>query len=228
MMNVPFLKTILPGCATLSILAGVFTERSLFRTAPVDSAPYHARISAAAEEVPLHIGSWLGAETPVPAAAIQILHPNVIISRRYVNLSTGSGVSFLLVQVRDARDILGHYPPVCYAGQGWTRDASQPVDWQLDDQEIHGTRYLFSSERSDRRSEIVVDNALFLPDGTTCRDMDGVDASARNNRLKFFGAAQVQVVYDSAVPAAERHVLFETFMRVARPVVEQLRMGVPR
>ena len=227
-MSFSFLRNLLPGCATLSILAGVVSERSLFRTVPVDSAPYHARVSEAAKSVPLHIGSWLGTETPVPAAAIQILHPNVILSRRYVNLSTGQAVSFLLVQVRDARDILGHYPPVCYAGQGWTRDAAEPVDWRLDDQVIHGTRYLFSSERAERRSEIVIDNALFLPNGTTCRDMDGVDAAARDNRLKFFGAAQVQVVYDSTIPGGQRQDLFETFIRAARPVVEQLSTGVDR
>lgn len=221
-----FLKKLLPGCATLSVLVGVWTERSFFRTPPADSAPYHARVSAAAEEMPLHIGSWLGAEVPVPAAAIQILHPNVIISRRYVNITTGRSVSFLLVQVRDARDILGHYPPVCYAGQGWTRDAAEPTDWQLGDQTIQGTQYLFSSERSERRSEIVVDNALFLPNGTTCRDMEGVDAAARDNRLKFFGAAQVQLVYDNEIPAAERRELFQTFIRAARPIVDELRRGV--
>lgn len=225
-MSLSLLKKLLPGCASLSVLVGVWSERSFFRTPPADSAPYHARVVAAAETVPLHIGSWMGADTPVPAAAIQILHPNVIISRRYVNLTTGHGVSFLLVQVRDARDILGHYPPVCYAGQGWMRNATEPVDWRLDEQTIQGTRYLFSSERSGRRSEIVVDNALFLPNGTTCRDMDGVDTAARDNRLKFFGAAQVQVVYDNAIPDGQRRELFETFIRAARPVVEELKMGV--
>ena len=225
-MNLSLFKKLLPGCATLSVLVGVWTERSFFRTPPADSGPYHARVRAAAETLPLHVGSWLGADTPVPAAAIQILHPNLIISRRYVNVTSGQSVTFLLVQVRDARDILGHYPPVCYAGQGWTRNAAEPTDWQLDERPIHGTRYLFSSERAERRAEIVVDNVLFLPTGTTCRDMDGVDAAARNNRLKFFGAAQVQLVYDNTIPAAQRRELFETFIRAARPVVAQLGIGV--
>jgi len=58
--------------------------------------------------------------------------------------------------------------------------------------------------------------------------MDGVDAAARDNRLKFFGAGQVQVVYDSTIPAGQRQDLFETFIRAARPVVEQLSTGVDR
>mgnify|MGYP007071125856 CR=1 FL=1 len=29
-------------------------------------------------------------------------------------------VNVAVVQCRDARDMGGHYPPICYPGQGWT------------------------------------------------------------------------------------------------------------
>ena len=56
----------------------------------------------------------------------------------------------------------------------------------------------------------------------------GFDAAAQDNRLKFFGAAQVQVVYDDAVLPERRDEVFRTFVSLSRGVVDKMQLGVER
>jgi hypothetical protein len=213
-----------PLIGAVLVLIAVDLQRRYMRTAPHDAAVYHEQLRRAADQIPLYSGDWMGTNTPVPPAAIEILHPNVIIARRYQNIATGQEVQFLLVQVQDARDILGHYPPVCYRGQGWTQDSAQAVELDSsDDLRVNATRYGFSSTRGSRDTSIVVDNFLVLPDGSTCPDMDAVDGAAQDNRTKFFGAAQVQVVYEPRVPEEARERLLRTFVDLSRPLLERMR-----
>src|SRR5688572_8658902 len=120
----PLLKSLQSGPgvaygATVLVLLALLGDRALLRMAPAETEPYHAAVRAAVAAIPQVSGNWVGKDVPVPDAAVQMLHPNVIFSRRYQNLSTNETVAVLLVHVRDARDVLGHYPPVCYPGQGW-------------------------------------------------------------------------------------------------------------
>lgn len=214
--------------AALLVLAVVTLDRRLFRTRPPATAAYHERLRQVASELPSHVGDWMGSDIPVPPAAVEMLHPNVIISRRYLNIATGESVQYLLVQVQDARDILGHYPPVCYRGQGWTQESAESLTESIGSVDVQGTRYSFNSTRDGRDSAIVVDNFLVLPNGKTCPDMEAVDAAAQDNRLKFFGAAQVQVVYDQAVPLKRRDEVFRTFIGLSRGVLDKMQLGVER
>jgi hypothetical protein len=210
------------------VLCAVTLDRRLFRTRPPVAAAYHERLREVAMQIPSHIGDWMGTDTEVPPAAVEMLHPNVIVSRKYLNIRTGESVQFLLVQVQDARDILGHYPPVCYRGQGWTQQSAESLMASVGSLDVKGTRYTFTSTRNSQDSTILVDNFLVLPDGKTCPDMEAVDAAAQDNRLKFFGAAQVQVVYDQAVPPQRRDEVFRTFVGLARGVVDQMQLGAER
>src|SRR6185437_11848693 len=97
------------AAALLLCLAAAY--RGHYQVAPAGMAEYHQRIRAAAEALPMNIGSWRGQDAPVTAGAVALLHPNVIVSRRYLDPASGRAVNFLLVQCTDARDILGHYPP---------------------------------------------------------------------------------------------------------------------
>jgi hypothetical protein len=214
--------------AALVVLSAVTLDRRLFRTRPPVAAAYHERLRQFAMQIPSHIDDWMGTDTEVPPAAVEMLHPNVIVSRRYLNIATGESVQFLLVQVQDARDILGHYPPVCYRGRGWTQQSAEPLSTSLGGLDVKGTRYTFTSTRDGQDSAIVVDNFLILPNGKTCPDMDAVDAAAQDNRMKFFGAAQVQVVYDQAVPPKRRDEVFRTFVGLSRGVVDKMQLGAER
>jgi hypothetical protein len=199
----------------------------MFHTAPVTLEGYHERVRRTAVELlPMRIDTWVGADAEVPQSAVQLLRPNVIVARRYTDSQTGRQVSFLLVHVRDMRDILGHYPPICYKSQGYTIASAVPRDLTVDELTIQLTRYQFTHKRLDRSSRVIVDNFMVLPDGRTCRDMQEVEQLARDHRTKFLGVAQLQIVYDSDLNQAERDALLDQFLSASKPLIDGLRSGV--
>jgi len=88
------------------------------RVDPHEADEFHRAAAIAVAGIPVRIGSWNGTDYPLPPSAIELLRPNATLNRVYTN-NMGREVGFLLVQCRDSRDMLGHYPPICYKGQGW-------------------------------------------------------------------------------------------------------------
>jgi hypothetical protein len=211
--------------ATLLLLSGVAVDRAVLRAHAKDAGPYHRVVLARSQTIPYQIGNWFGTDTPVPPAAVSLLHPNVIVSRRYEQLQTGRQASVLLVQCSDARDILGHYPPVCYKAHGWTQTGAAQKDWQVDDLLIQGVRYEFSSLKVERTAQLVIYNFMLLPDGRTCRDMDGIDRIAQDRQKRYFGAAQLQFVFDNSGTEDERKEFFERVVRANRSLIDTIRSG---
>lgn len=204
---------------TAALLGGIAADRALMRKPSQDSAAYHQRVRAVAEGVPFHFDRWLGVDVPVPQGAVSLLKPNVLLSRRYEEMGSGRRLTLLLVHCKDARDILGHYPPVCYAGQGWTLVGSQPRDWTVEDLPIKATRYTFKPPASEAGELVSIDNFMLLANGTTARDMDEVEVAAQDARRKYFGAAQVQIVYDASVSEADRASVFDAFVTMLKPLI---------
>ena len=148
------IKQSLPLVAVLALFAGIAVDKRYFHTPPDDAGGYHQRILSLESQIPLHFSGWFAKDAPVPQAAAQLLHPNLMISRRYENLQTGENVSFFIVQVRDVRDILGHYPPICYPGRGWGQKSAMAVDWKASSTlTVHGTEYIFGSGHMPQSEE---------------------------------------------------------------------------
>ena len=220
--------TLLPVVATLALLGGVTVDRARRDLPTREEERYHAAVRAiAADEIPYNIGPWLGRDTEVPSGAVALLQPNVMVARLYRNISTGQQLTFLLVQCRDARHLLGHYPPVCYPAHGMRPRGAREVDWATEDgQVVTGMRYEYESTRADRDAAIVVDNFMVLPDGTISRDMDGVHRTAQDPARKLLGAAQVQVVTGKAdLTDAERDEAVRAFVAACRRTITAIRTG---
>jgi hypothetical protein len=212
--------------ATVIVLGWLAVDKTLLRPAPAVADEYHAGVRAASEQLPRYFESWLGEDIPVPVAAAKLLRPNVIVSRRFSNIVTGESVSYLFVQVRDARDTIGHYPPVCYPGQGWTMEEARRTEWEAGERgAVSGMSYRFSQEGLEGGLQIVVDNFLVLPDGTTCRDMDGVESVAQDRLRKLFGTAQVQLIYSAAMPEERRKQITQEFIRYSRDLIDAASSG---
>lgn len=218
-----------PFACTCVLLAGILGDRLLWRQPSADAAPYHRQVREEASRIPVHFGDWLGVDVPVPQGAVNLLKPNVLISRRYQEMDSGRTVTLLLVQCTDARDLLGHYPPVCYAGQGWQLVAAEPRDWETTRGTIHGTRYRFKTSAQGFAEETTIDNFMVLPGGATARNMDEVHVAAQDRRRKYFGAAQVQVVYGGEMPEQERIDIFRSFVTQLNPtmIAVSRQVGVP-
>lgn len=211
---------------SLVLLAGLLTDHALFHEDPGEAAGYHAAVRAAAESIPWRIGAFVGTDVPVPPAAVSLLRPNVLLCRSYRNVDTDRSATLLLVQVRDARDLIGHYPPACYPAHGWEPASARPRDWTVKGTVVPGMRYRFVRERLDGDDRIVVDNFLILPDGEIVRGMDDVDRVARDSRKKYYGAAQIQLLYTDDFPPDELDRIFRTLVGANLDVVRLIEKGV--
>ena len=214
-----------PWIAALVVLGGVSAER--LRSAPPRSAvEYHRRVrEAAAQFPPLEFGQWVGKDQEVEKASIKMLRPNVIISRRYHNLSSGIDVGFLFVQCPDTIAIMDHYPPVCYVNQGYRKDVADPHDWVVNGQDYTGTEYGFSMQSFTHSSALLIENFIVLPDGSVARNMDAVRVLAGDRHRRFLGAAQCQLVFDPSTSAEERDAAFGDLIAASQPLIEVVRQG---
>lgn len=221
-------RLIAPALA-LAILGGLVAQR-LSRATPADAEAYHQQVREAIEDIPYRIGDWTGVKIAVPTEAIKLLHPNVILSRRYVNSKTNHSVSLLVVHCRDARDMAGHYPPICYPASGWVqRRKAMAVSWQVNPRmTVPAAVYEFVMWLPSSSRTMWVANTLLLPDGTMTRDMSDVRAAAADYQTHFLGAGQVQLVFGEYMLASQREKIFKTFFNAIEPVLQVMESGVTK
>jgi hypothetical protein len=210
------------------LLIGALSAETRWRPRPEEAEHYHARVRELAAQAPMEIGRWVGAEHRAPAEAIRLLKPNVILCRQYVHMETGRRVQLLIVHCKDARDLHGHYPPVCYPANGMELRSATDADWTVSGVSIAGKRYEFAAQRLGAEGKLV-ENFLIVP-GRYARDMDAVGEQAGDYTRRFYGAAQVQVVFDNPRQwrIEDRAEVFETLVAAYLPLVEQIRKGAQR
>ena len=205
-------------CAVM--LGGMVLEKSR-HLKPADAAAYHARVREAVNAMDPAIGGehglWVGKDVKQPDAAVQLLRPNVILSRRYTDTTTKSRYEnrtcqVLIVQCWDSRDMVGHYPENCYPNAGETLLHKEPRDWQVGNRLITGTEYTFEGYEHGHPVRHVVYNFLFAPGQGIVRDIKGVNKAAEDYQWRHFGAAQFQFVMEDRLSREARDEIFTTLM----------------
>ena len=196
------------------------------RPTPADAAPFHAAAADAIRALPMKFGDWEGVEVPVPQAAQSLLKPNALLSRSFKNSSTGERASLVLVQCKDTRDMGGHYPPICYPGQGWVEDGpQQQVAIAVGGRAINTIRYEFRRESFDRVRRLVVYNFFAIPGQGLPTDMKSVRAAGEDYTARPFGAAQLQVVLDGQRPLEREKAIVAELLGPLDSVVDLLSNG---
>lgn len=229
------LFTAAPPLLSAGLLAGIVAQnRTHLKRQDVE--PYHARAQQAVNQVPYFIGTWTGQDQDIPVAAQKLLRPNAILSRTYVDSSPASRAqhrvaSLLIVQCRDSRDMVGHYPPICYRAQGKTQDEKYcgPRDWTVNGKTIPGYEYQFTEVFQGQTRRTTVYNFLIVPGSGIVRDMKGVERAAEDYQQRYYGAAQFQVVFHGQASAErsreERDEIFATLMGPNIQLIETLTSG---
>ena len=215
----------LPMVAAVLVLGGMGVA-AWQRPKPADAAPYHAKIKRMAKSIPEQVGHWVGTEQAVPRSAIQLLHPNVLRSLRYQNTATGETVSFVLVQCKDARDMAGHYPPICYPANGWTISGKQKETWNVGGMKIPGMTYRFEFHRPGGIQRLTIMDFIILPSGRIVRSIQDVYDAAADYRQHFFGAAQIQVVFYQTMTATERRKIFRQLIAPNVGLIKAIESGI--
>jgi hypothetical protein len=217
----------------LTLLGGIAAENRTYLK-PADFEPYHVRGKAAIQSLPMSIGSWNGspADDEVPKEAQTLLKPNIILMRRYSDVSVAGldrprSVSLLIVQCKQSGDMIGHFPPVCYPSAGNEQKLALARDWKITPEvTIPGMEYQFVWTKNGQTIRKTVYNFMIVPTRGMVRDMEGIKQAAQDYQQRYYGAAQFQVVFSGPVNGdleqSERDEIFKTLMEPAIPVITVL------
>lgn len=195
---------------------------ALARPPAADAEPYHQRVQLAAEAMPTIIGDWVGSDSQPPQSAVKMLRPNVLISREFLNEKTGRHAALLFVHCKDARDLAGHFPLICYPANGWSIEHTEPAQWEVGGLTIPGTEYHFAFHRPNGVTTMFISNFIIMPDGTLLPDMHGVQQAAADYQRHFFGAAQIQIAVMGDVTAPERRQIFQQLIGANLPIIHAI------
>ena len=213
--------------ASVVLLVGAGIESRHFRPPP-DATGYLNRVRDAVNAIPLTLGSWHGVDGVVEIEAIKLLHPNAMISREY-NKSSGERVGFMFLACSDARDTVGHYPPICYPSQGWRLELKETKDWPLGESAgethqmvIHGTEYTFVQSLFEAHGSEIVENFFILPNTGIVADRDEVINAASDIQRRFYGVAQVQIIFNAETNAEQRDRDIEELMTPLEGVIHTI------
>jgi hypothetical protein len=215
-----------PACAAVVLFVLIWLD-GRGRTPVGNMDVHYARIRELADaSIRNCVGDWIGKIVPAPPSVEAMLKPNKLQAVEYVNYRTGESADVLFVHCGDARDLVGHYPPVCYPAHGQPLKSSQTRDWTIGRATITGMRYRFEGSDGPFGPETVVDNFMVLPNGRFGRDMDAATHVAWDRRLRRFGEAEVQVVTKGEMSDARRDEVFQDLMRSAMPLFDCVRNEV--
>jgi len=194
-------------------------ERAAFRK---------AHVAEAMGTVPFFIGEWIGEDKEVPAEAQKLLRPNAIFSREYQR-SGGGWAHVLVVHCSDARDMIGHYPPICYPSAGWVQvPLDEPADQtvKVGSNEIPVRLYEFRRmQERDREISIRIFSGFVLPDGTGSRDISDINRQSERLAVSAQGVAQVQVLTSGSIPGPDAAAIASELLNGMRELFDALRVG---
>lgn len=213
---------------TLVLLSMALPNRT---AAVINTDGRKAEIARALNEVPYFIGRWVG-EKPdqgaIPREAQKLLKPNAILNRRYLSPG-GPWMHVLVVHCGDARDMIGHYPPICYPSAGWTEmpaDANSDRTLTVLGRPFPVREYGFKGYLEGGREEVIrIFNAFILPDGTVTRDIDDINRQSERLSVAVQGVAQVQVITSGRVTTDEAIGAAEEVLSGMNGLLDALRVG---
>lgn len=199
-------RAVLAGPLAALVLAAM-AAYSIGSIRPSGSEAYFRAVRQSIEALPTNIDGYQGLDTPVLPGAVELLRPNKLLQRQYRHPLTGASFSVLIVHCGDVRDMMGHYPPVCYPSNGWTMEEARKDSIQRPvDGPIPITRYRVTREDGTTSFAKVIANTFVVPraDSPLGRDDRALDTVTRTRWSSGLGAAQVQIITDANMDEAER------------------------
>jgi len=192
--------------------------------APADEK-YLASVAAVIDAIPYRLGVLVGTDIAPTPAAVRLLKPNRIFERKYTDPATRANASLLVVHCADVRDMLGHYPPICYPAHGWVVETAVTKEVSIGGKPRTVGEYNFfhSGNGVERRMTVLV--FFVVPGGEVpiVADMDALERAARSPAAAGRGAAQIQIVrfYSAGgeQPDLDTNPLFEAIAPVIDTIV---------
>lgn len=185
-------------------------------------------VRQAVASVPRLIGPWVGTDEQVSPQAQKLLKPNALLSRSYQKLG-GPRVQVLMVHCSDARDMIGHYPPVCYPSSGWlAEDSDEPVEDELELTNgvlpVHVYRFRRIRDQGSPQ-QIRIFSAFVLPDGKPTRLIEDINNQSQRLGVSTRGVAQFQIITPANLSRAEAQEAASEILMGMNGLFEALRVN---
>lgn len=219
----PFNRTAPIICAL--ILGAIASVGSIDADSIPGSESYRVKVREAIEKIPYRVGTWLGTDVEIPPAAVKLLKPNKLVQRRYVDTVTGLTFNLLIVHCSDTRDMVGHYPPICYPAHGWVEDHRRATSIDLEGARYPAMDYDFYRVVQGAEQKLNVLSFFVLPNGRIVGDREALDSAAGRRSASQLGAAQIQIVSDPGASDAQRREAVEEFVRAIEPTIRAVAEG---
>ena len=147
--------------------------------------------------------------------------------REYRNIVTDQYLSLLFVHCGDLRDMEGHYPMNCYRNQGWQLapdDGIVHYDVQTAMLDFGVRRYRFMPGRWQDH-QMFVYSFFILPVDEILAEYAPVRAAAGDPKRRFYGGAQVQLVFDKATTTEQQLDAVQLFAATMTDLLQTIEAG---
>ena len=185
-----------------------------------------ARVAGAIDSLPFIHATLIGRETEPMPAAVEMLRPERIVQRVYTDTESSDRFSLVIVFSPDARDLAGHYPPVCYPNAGWLRAGEQVVHIETGPHTIEAISYRFNRPAGADGSVVgTVATSFFIVPGNEQpfqSQQRAVEAAARDRRAAGLGAVHVMIGLDGDPDDAERARLLNRAGEVLSSMIDRI------
>ncbi len=209
-----------PAAVAAALLAGLVPLARVMDPPAPETEAYFGRVRDEVRAIPRTVGRYVGSDAEVARAARELLRPNIILQRTYEELGGDGWFSLVVVHCGDARDMFGHYPPICYPNSGWSMRSEEGVTLDAPGfGRIPATRYELTWPHDRSRGDMSIVNFFALPSGRSpfAREMDELRRLTRARGVSARGAAQIQVLFPASMGQGER----EEILAGLLPAVEE-------
>lgn len=227
-MTIALAHRLAPAIAAVLLVIFLFGLRASSGPSGAELDAYFAEVKAEVEQVPWLIGSYVGRENEVAPSAEELLKPNAILQRTYIDTNTNTSFSLVLIHSGVARDMQGHFPPNCYPAHGWDGGAVGDVAIDLAGADRTARVYNYTRTLEVRDESVNILNLFATPNQETPfgRDMGVIDRASRSRFGNQMGAAQVQVLTPPAMPQEQREQIWAMAMEAVGPAMARVAGGV--
>ncbi len=201
-----------------------------------DFEPFHTRAAIAINSIPVVIGPWMGKEGTLRSDELNLLKPNAYRcitfsdTRAEALTDPSRTVHLLIAQCKRANYMENHWPPNCYPSMGYMLIGDTPREWTVAGQTVKGVEYQFERRDRGRIVRQTVYNFMVLPEKGIQPDMKAISSSAEDYQQRYYGAAQIQVVFAGGLAESlargERDTIFAELITPCMGVIRTLSEGV--
>jgi len=224
----------IPLGLSLLLLAGAAADM-LRRPRPSDAEPFHQRIREIGNRLAQQeIEGWTSRRQKMEQSATALLRPNFELQREFTRVlpdQPAQRLSLMIIQCKDARDMIGHNPLNCYPCSNWQLVGVSDVDWTVRDSSgaqrvVPGREYEFvKQEGGYQMRRQFVDHLIILPDGRLVRRVEEINAAEADRSRRFYGAAQIQLLFNESFTEEQRRAIFAEVIGAHMELIDALSGG---